>query len=318
MEEFNDALILAGRSKEKILRKQKDRQRAKRKCGTVTDQSDVGCNDDDDDDDVESYTADQLDVEQSSSAPLSRVCVHADEEAEELRFEEIDGENDEAIHDEEMNETEIVEDLLDVAVNGPLHLHTDQTSIEFSMSFLHFVRSENIGKSRSNQLLQIIRSILPEPNNFPSSMKNILSHLNIDENLFTKKAVCVSCKIDIFDLRVVRCNNCNNTDESTYAFIYNANPRVLISMLIHRHCQSMERFKETFTRTTDQNRIPDIPFGRTYQSFLQNLTGNKFVNIILHLDGKNDSFDRTKHSIGCLFALACIGIGLSKSSKIKL
>ena len=303
MDDFEEALILANQRQKKILDRQRNREQAKRKYATLMVESNT--NDDDrnnyDQDDVQCDTVEQLDHKQQSPSKLLEYdCDHIDDEIEIFYHEDIiqtgdnDRKADETFEDEQTGETDMVEEIKDSLHDGPLHLYTDQNSTEFLLNFLRLLRSTNICKSQSEELLKLIRSILREPNNFPVSIKNILGRLNINENLFSKNVICLACKANISSLHVAQCGNCNSTDESTRALVYNADSCTLISMLIHRHQRSIERFNKSFMSTADQKSVPDIPFGRLYQMFLKNVSGNKFINIILHLDGRYYSFDYFK------------------------
>lgn len=68
------------------------------------------------------------------------------------------------------------------------HLH-ELTSImtkSFCFDFMKLLRDANVCKSHSNRLIELIQSILPIPNNFPFTMKELLSLIDFSD-LFVKK-----------------------------------------------------------------------------------------------------------------------------------
>ena len=66
----------------------------------------------------------------------------------------------------------------------------------FCIELLKLLRDANVCKSHSKRFISLIQSVLPIPNNFPSTFESLLSLLNI-EDLFMKRSVCLICKNDI-------------------------------------------------------------------------------------------------------------------------
>jgi hypothetical protein len=160
-------------------------------------------------------------------------------------------------------------------------LYTDFTCSQFLLSFLRLVRSTNMCKSRAQSFLQLIQSIMPQPNLLPDSMSQLLRDLDIDDNLFVKRAVCTSCKIDFESTSIVACKECKTTGGSSRALIYDADARLLLSMILTRLHRSIQSFRRTLIAPFDKGSNTDLPFGRIYQRFLQQCGAQQFVNLMV-------------------------------------
>lgn len=55
-----------------------------------------------------------------------------------------------------------------------LHQHTDFTMLKFCSKLLHILRKANVCKSHSSEILRLIGTALPQPNNMPRSIPSLL------------------------------------------------------------------------------------------------------------------------------------------------
>ena len=96
-------------------------------------------------------------------------------------------------------------------VKTPLHHYSNTSSYEYCATFTSLSRKANICKRHSNALLSFIKSGLPVPNSMPSTNKQLLSLLNVDE-LFTKQSICVPCA-RVLDYQERTCSRCHSTEK---------------------------------------------------------------------------------------------------------
>lgn len=61
--------------------------------------------------------------------------------------------------------------------NLNLHAYTSLNCSSFSQSIINFIRKANISKSNAQQLIDLIQSGLPQPNNLPYNYQNVLELL---------------------------------------------------------------------------------------------------------------------------------------------
>jgi hypothetical protein len=300
MDEFEDELFLQGEKKKIDLRKQRRRNQLKRGHPETLHQPIALC-------DSDGFA--HVLIEQSSDRVSLDLCPVLDAQPS-LTFEEHTDDfscNEsesivDLVHNDSMDSADSGEgldtdvELVPTVTDRPLHLYTDFTCSQFLLSFLRLVRSTNMCKSRAQSFLQLIQSIMPQPNLLPDSISQLLRDLDIDDNLFVKRAVCTSCKMDFDSTSIVACKDCKTTGGSSRALVYDADARVLLSMILTRLHRSIQSFRRTLIVPFDKGSNTDLPFGRIYQMFLQQCGTEHFVNLILHLDGKRDSFDYLKQS----------------------
>lgn len=98
-----------------------------------------------------------------------------------------------------------------------LHNHTIHPTYEYCETFASLSRRAHLCKSHVNDFLSFIKSGLPVPNNLPSTEKQLLALLNI-EDLFTKRSICLSCHVQI-DYLQTGCGRCN-AEATTIAHVY--------------------------------------------------------------------------------------------------
>ena len=99
----------------------------------------------------------------------------------------------------------------------PLHHYSNTSSYEYCATFTSLSRKANICKRHSNALLSFIKSGLPVPNNMPSTSKQLLSLLNVDE-LFTKQSICLPCA-RVLEYQERTCSRCHSTEKTSLAYV---------------------------------------------------------------------------------------------------
>ena len=309
MDEFEDELFLERRRKHFNLWNQKKRNQMKRTQAEIIDPSSASPDDAIDffhlpaEEPLEEFSLDVRSILDVQPAPLIEDSVDEssiDETESILGL--IHHESMESVHSGEAQVTE--SELDDPAIDRPLHLYTDLTCSQFLSSFLRLLRSTNMCKSRAQSFLKLIQSAMPQPNRLPVSMSQLLRDLDIDDNLFVKRAVCTSCKMDFVSTSAVACKDCNTTDGSSRALIYDTDARALLSMLLTRLHRSIQSFRSTIMAPSGNRSSTDLPFGRIYQRFLRQNSTQQFVNLVLHLDGRYRSSAHLHHSGSCRIRLS--------------
>lgn len=66
----------------------------------------------------------------------------------------------------------------DIQVSLPLHSYTDISTKEFCTNLLRAFRQTNLCKTYSTNMLKLIDSGLPKPNNLPTSLNSLLRYMN--------------------------------------------------------------------------------------------------------------------------------------------
>ena len=156
---------------------------------------------------------------------------------------------------------------LTIPTTIPLHYFTNVLTHEYCQDLLKILRSANICKSQSNELISLVKSALPEPNNMPSSMRELLSMMNI-EDLFTKRRVCILCKCELSSNQNF-CTKCQSTDRTKFASVYDIDLTKTLSLLIERLSIFIEEYKQKIIDHNDVETTNDIPFGIAYQELLK-------------------------------------------------
>lgn len=177
-----------------------------------------------------------------------------------------------------------------------LHEYSTTTTVAFCRRFLNLLRETQVCKVKSNAYLSLIHSILPHPNNLPSSVEKLLAKLEVKRNVFDRRTVCVRCRVEISPVAEA-CSYCASTSsEPNLAFIYDADLIHFVDALIKRLYHSIVEYKKKIKSEMDNPHQNDIPFGSLYRNILRRYPNSNLISALLHLDG----------------------ISLSKSSKLKL
>lgn len=74
----------------------------------------------------------------------------------------------------------------------PLHNYTITSTYDYCEAFTKIVRQANLSRESVNDLLSLLKSGLPVPNNLPCTEEQLLVLLGVDE-LFTKRSICLVC-----------------------------------------------------------------------------------------------------------------------------
>lgn len=164
-----------------------------------------------------------------------------------------------------------------------LHQFTSISTKSYCVELLKLLRNANVCKSHSNRFITLIQSILPIPNNFPSTFKHILSLLNI-EDLFIKRSVCLVCKTDLH-FNGKKCSRCRTMDKKLKADIYDIDLENVLSKLLKRLSCDIEKYKEKIKNNIDDYETKDIPFCLLYRNLLQKYHLENIISILLHVDG---------------------------------
>ena len=182
-------------------------------------------------------------------------------------------------HVEEMNNEKESDQIVEF-----LHQYTDVPTCDFCYNLLKVFRDLRISKNKYRKFINLIKSILPNPNSLPLSMEQLLSILNINDNIFTKRKVCLLCANDISG-NLHSCPHCPASTETSIAIVYDADIRYLLFLLLKRVWTEMINYKKLIRENNDIYESNDIPFGAAYQDLLRQYWNETFVTSLLHLDG---------------------------------
>ena len=175
-----------------------------------------------------------------------------------------------------------------------LHNYTNISALTFCENFSSFLRKAQVNKSHSSDLLQLIKTLLPIPNHLPSNMEDLLSLLNV-KDIFTKRSVCLSCKICL-EYGKNECSRCRSSDQKTIADIYDVDIYLVLETIIKRLSSKIEEYNCQIKQNNDLDQTNDIPFNALYQQLLEQNPNKNLISLLLHLDG----------------------IGLTKSTQLKM
>ena len=164
-----------------------------------------------------------------------------------------------------------------------VHDHTSISTKSYCLELVNVFRDANICKSHAERFISLIRSILPIPNRFPSTIAELLTLLNI-EDLFIRRSVCLGCGMDL-GYNEKKCSKCGTFDEKQKADIYDVDLKKIFTSLLKRLSSIIEQYKEKIHQGVDTERTNDIPFGRLYRTLMASYSKENFVSLILHLDG---------------------------------
>jgi hypothetical protein len=147
-----------------------------------------------------------------------------------------------------------------------LHHFTNIPTNEYCQTLLRTLQDAKICKSQCNAMIKLLKSALPEPNNMPSSLKQLLSAMNV-ENLFVKKRVCITCEHEV-PTEQNFCNQCRTVDPTKFASIYDIDLDRALSLLLRRLSTHIDEYKVKLDSTDPTEATSDIPFGMAYKELL--------------------------------------------------
>jgi len=152
--------------------------------------------------------------------------------------------------------------LLPVPIERPLHYFTNISTNEYCRSLARLLRDSNICKSHSNRLISLIKSILPQPNYMPSSANELYTLMNV-ENLFTRRKVCITCKLELSYNENI-CAQCQSIDQKTIATIFDVDLNKVLSILLQRLSIFIEEYRKERLNNDTSEKINDIIFNKLY------------------------------------------------------
>jgi hypothetical protein len=184
---------------------------------------------------------------------------------------------------EECPQSDDEDDQSKQQVQTRLHNYTDISTLDWCEDLLSFLRKGDVNKSHSTLLLKLVKSVLPVPNNMPSTTEEILSLLNV-QDLFTKRSICLLCKQDL-NYKETRCSLCQSQDHKTIANIFDLDIRRVLTTILARLEPNIEEYKQQINNHDDKEKTNDIAFCLLYQQLLKQNPGQNLISLLLHLDG---------------------------------
>ncbi|CAF4012453.1 unnamed protein product, partial [Rotaria magnacalcarata] len=187
----------------------------------------------------------------------------------------IDNFTDSATSDEDSNEA--------TTEDPRIHEFTNITTTSYCTDLLNLLREAGVSKLHSKRLIALIQSVLPTPNNLPSTMDDLLLFMNIDD-LFFKQSFCLVCK-QYLEYKQRVCFTCKCFDEKAITDVYNVNVKHVLKTLLKRLSPIIEKYKKNIYDDIDEEETKDIPFGKLYKELLNKYASENIISLILHLDG---------------------------------
>lgn len=156
-----------------------------------------------------------------------------------------------------------------IHIDEKLHQQSSITTIQFCCRFISLLRDSHVCKSKVDDYLNLIRSILPHPNNLPSSMSKIMYLLNLEDNFFQKRTICLACKTEAVAVST-RCHCCYSilNDENSVS-VFDSDIFILLETLLQNQYFTIMKFIEQIKNEIDNDSNYDIPYGTLYQKLLQ-------------------------------------------------
>ncbi len=206
-------------------------------------------------------------------------------------------------HDDEHDNTEMLNDIVGNSCDQSPPLY-DGSKLSFmeSIKLLMdlFISDVNLDKKNILRLLELIKSILPQPNTLPVTWKSIMKLFG-RTNLFTTTFLCslchTKCGTTMFSTKVCRNKTCSHSQVTlkTHEIIelVNLDIRTQLKSIINRNINFLSKNADYFPKS-------DISNGTFYQTTISKSKCNT-VTLVLHTDGA-PLIRSTKQSIWPLFA----------------
>ncbi|CAF1285763.1 unnamed protein product [Rotaria sordida] len=182
--------------------------------------------------------------------------------------------------------------------NSHLHQYTSVSCFLFSHNLIDFIRKANISKTHAEHLINLIQSVLPQPNTLPDDYAGILNLLSV-ENLFIKRLICLNCKTDLaFNLK--NCPKCTNNHQQRLAIVHDALQDIMFTRIYDRLRSNIDLYREKFQKQSIDDETNDIVFNQNYKKMCDCIN-YPFISIILHIDGINlsESSNQTLWVLSC-------------------
>lgn len=184
---------------------------------------------------------------------------------------------------DEYSVSDIDEKQNDQITMSTLHQFTSTSVLTFCEELTAIFRRANVNKSHSSLLMKLVKSILPVPNNMPSSMEELLSQLGV-KNLFSRRRVCLLCKQDV-EVGQNLCSSCPSSDSRTMATVFDVDILLVTTEIVNRLTDEIKHYKQQINEQNDDAQTRDIPFCKLYQELLEMTSGQDILSLLLHLDG---------------------------------
>ena len=160
-----------------------------------------------------------------------------------------------------------------------LHYFTNVLTNEYCHSLLRTLRDAKICKSQCNAVITLLKSALPEPNNMPSSLKQLLTAMNV-ENLFVTRKMCIACEREVPTQQNV-CNHCRTVDATKFASIHDIDLNKAVPLLLRRLSTQIDEYRVKFNDVEPTAARSDIPFGLAYKELVTNRSVSQDVDLFL-------------------------------------
>ncbi|CAF2219173.1 unnamed protein product [Rotaria magnacalcarata] len=133
-----------------------------------------------------SCSKDSMDMQSSVISSLSSMTITTDDVNNKIQPNELlssisnFNENNSAEDEDDLSDNYDFTDLMhyEQPDNLNLHAYTSINCLSFSHNVINFIRNANISKSHAQQLIDLIQSGLPQPNNLPIYYLDVLELLS--------------------------------------------------------------------------------------------------------------------------------------------
>ncbi|CAF1160347.1 unnamed protein product [Rotaria sp. Silwood1] len=157
-----------------------------------------------------------------------------------------------------------------------LHPYTETLTNTFCYRLVNIFRASRLSKTECRTFFDLIHSALPNPNNLPSNMNQLLSMFQLKHNLFKKRKICLLCYKKIGD-DVGFCSDCPTSNEATTAIIYDSDIKSILSLLLKKLWKKIRSYKEELQANNDASYTSDIGFAYAYQNLLRQFSNETFI-----------------------------------------
>jgi ribosomal protein L40E len=185
----------------------------------------------------------------------------------------LDEDEDGSFYDE--TNVAVAEYPLIITPQTRLHYFTNILTNEYCQTLLRTLRDAKICKFQSNAVIKLLESALSEPNNMLSSLKQLLSAMNV-ENLFVKKKVCIRCENEV-PTEQNFCNQCRMADLTKVASIYDIDLDRALSLLLRQSSTPIDEYQVKLDSTGPTKATSDVPFGMPGRELLLNRSVNQKI-----------------------------------------
>ncbi len=126
--------------------------------------------------------------------------------------------------------------------NQVLHPYTNLSTETFCYRFVQLFHQGKLAKTEHQKFLDLFESVLPIPNNLRKNMSQLLSLLEMKENFFRKRVICLICSRDIPD-DLCFCSVCTESNDTNIAIIYDADIQSILKLLLNKLWDQISQYK---------------------------------------------------------------------------